>query len=320
MPNAFKRVIGVDVASTKIDVCDSEQIVKGSIPNTPEAIRSTLVAQISDPHETVIVCEATGGYERTLVDVAHQEGIPVAVVNPRQVRDFAKGMGLLEKSDTIDAKVLCRFGQLVDFHLTAKTSEEDQQLQALVRCRIQLLEMIHQTRNRLAQTNERIARKILLSTLENLQKQLRKAEKQLQSLLTERAKHDPIVNILMSVPGIGVITVATLIAELPELGKLNRAQIAKLVGVAPILNQSGKFERKCSIRGGRSQVRNVLYMAALVAARHNPTIREFYQRLIQRGKPKKVALVACMRKLLTILNLMVRNKQPWQAAVAVNAG
>ena len=314
MPTAFQRVIGVDVASDKIDVSDSDVKIKGTKPNTAAAIRKLLMSKIQDRQHTLVICEATGGYEHVLVDAAHEFGVPVAVANPRQVRDFAKGHGFLEKSDIIDARIICRFGRDVEVHLAPQRTPEEKQHQALVRRRSQLLDLISQEQNRLGQTADSVARKMIQDMLSCLKSQLKLADKHLQDLLAERAKHDPRVEILDSVPGVGVVTISTLLVELPELGQLNRAKIAKLVGVAPLINQTGKSDRKRPVRGGRSQVRNVLYMAALVATRYNPVIRTFYQRLLGRGKPNKLALVACMRKLLTILNDMIRSQQPWRSA------
>lgn len=315
---AYQRVIGVDVASEEIEICDSQQKIRGSISNTVAAIRKKLIAKISSPEQTLIVCEATGGYEHVLVDAAHEAGVPVAVANPRQVRDFAKGHGFLEKSDVIDARIIRRFGEDVELHLAPPRTEQEKQHQALVRRRNQLLQLIGQEENRLGQIADPLARKMIQATLSHLKTQLKEADQHLEKLLAERAKEDPKVEILSSTPGVGAVTVSTLLVELPELGQLNRTGIAKLVGVAPLINQTGKSDRKRPVRGGRSQVRNVLYMAALVATKHNPVIRSFYQRLLARQKPKKLALVACMRKLLTILNNMVRNQQPWQAQLSAS--
>lgn len=310
----YQRTIGVDIASETIDIYDSAGILSGSVPNTPLDIRKSVVAKIGTRADTLIVCEGTGGYEYCLVDAAHDAGIPVAVANPRQVRDFAKGHGFLEKSDSIDAKMICRFGQDVELHLAPRRSEAEKRHQALVRRRGQVLQLISQEENRLGQTADEISREMIATMLSHLKKQLKEADAHLEKLLEERGKDDPNVDILRSVPGVGVVTVSTLLAELPELGKLSRTKIAKLVGVAPIINQTGKSDRKRKARGGRSQVRSVLYMAALVATRHNSVIAAFYRRLVARGKPKKLALIAATRKLLTILNDMVRNQERWHVA------
>jgi transposase len=311
---AYQRTIGVDVASSTIEIYDSAGKLTGSVPNTLLDIRRSLVAKVRGRASTLIVCEGTGGYEHCLVDAAHEGGIAVAVANPRQVRDFAKGHGFLEKSDTIDAKIICRFGQDVELHLAPQRSEAEKRHQALVRRRGQLLQLINQEENRLAQTADVLSQEMITATLSHLKKQLKEANAHLQKQLAERAQEDPQVGILSSVPGVGVVTVSTVLAELPELGKLSRAKIAKLVGVAPIINQTGKSDKKRKARGGRSQVRSVLYMATLTATRCNPVIAAFYGRLVARGKPKKVALLAAARKLLTILNDMVRHQQHWHVA------
>jgi transposase len=311
---AYSRVIGVDVASEKIDVNDSAEKICGSIPNSAEAINKQLVCRIQSRQDTLVVCEATGRYEQTLVDAMHEAGIPVAVVNPRQVRDFAKGLGFLEKTDGIDAQLIRKFGETVELHLTLPRTPQEKKHQALVRRRCQVLQLLSQEQNRLEQTDDLFARKLINSTLSHLKKQLKLLDQELANCLAERRQLDPRVKILESVPGVGIVTASTLMAELPELGHLNRAEIAKLVGVAPLANQSGASDKKRRVRGGRSQVRIVLYMATLVATRCNPLIQHFYQRLLVRGKPKKLALVAAMRKLLAILNHMVRQKQTWNSS------
>lgn len=314
MKKEYKRVIGVDVSSEKINVCDSDGRIPDEIPNTMPAIRKQLVRRVKATEDTLIVCEATGGYEYLLVEAAHEAGIPVAVANPLQVRNFAKGHGYLEKSDRIDAFLIRRFGEDVELHLTPPRSAEEKHHLALVRRRAQLLELIGQERNRLRQTVDEIAREMIKTMVSHLKKQLGVVDRRLKKLLTKRAKSDPTVGILLSTPGVGITTTSTALAELPELGRLNREKIAKLVGVAPIINQSGKFDKKRPARGGRTHVRSVLYMAALVATRHNSVIKKFYQRLLSHGKPKKLALIACTRKLLTILNDMVRNQETWREA------
>lgn len=302
----------MDVASENLDVYDSAQKIAGTVVNTVASVRRAIASRIRSKQDTLIVCEGTGGYEHCLVDVAHEQGIPVAVANPRQVRDFAKGHGYLEKSDVIDASIICRFGQDVALHLTPPRSEQEKQLRALVRRRNQLIQMINQEQNRLAQTNDCVSRASIENMLLHLKNEQKEIDRRLEQLVTVHFKKDRRVSVLSSVPGVGIVTVATLMAELPELGHLNRKQIAKLVGVAPIIDQTGKSDRRRKIRGGRTQIRNVLYMAALTATRYNPEIKAFYQRLLARGKEKKVALIASMRKLITILNSMVRNQEPWR--------
>ena len=312
MKSVYLRVIGVDVASEEIEVNDSAGQVPATVSNTVAAIAALFINKINNKSETLVVCEATGGYEHLLVDALHEAGIAVCVANPRQVRDFAKGHGYLEKSDVIDAFMIRRFGEDVELHLTPPRSAAEKAHQALVRRRCQILGALSGEKNRLAQTNDAFTRQLIEETLSQLKKQLRTIDERLAKALEERASTDPKVSLLQSVPGIGPVTISTLLAELPELGQLNRAQIAKLVGVAPLINQTGKSDRPRQARGGRSQVRCVLYMAALAATRYNEVIRTFYERLVARGKPKKIALIAAMRKLLTILNDLVRRGQPWR--------
>lgn len=306
----FECVIGVDIASEKLDVFDAELSKASMVENSFEAIRR-FVKGIRRPSETLVVCEATGAYEHFLVDALHDANVCVAVANPRQVRDFAKGHGFLEKTDRIDARMIALFGQQVELNLTRPRSEKEKTLVAFVRRRGQVLQLIGQERNRLRQCFDKEMVKLIKRTIAFLEKQEKALGASIAAALREFEKDSPMVAILASVPGVGTVTTATLIGELPELGKLNRSEIAKLVGVAPLAKQSGKSDGKRPVRGGRSQVRKVLYMAALTATRSNPVIQRFYIRLLKQGKPKKLALVACMRKLLTILNDMARRQEKW---------
>lgn len=316
MTSRYARVIGVDVSAERLDINDSMTTSKARIaaelPNSVAAVSKQMVAKLKGHDSVLVICEATGGYEHILVDAMHEAGIDVCVANPRQVRDFAKGHGYLEKNDRIDAAIIRKFGEDVSVNLTSPRPAGEKSQQAMVRRRCQILQLIAAEQNRLGQTSDEFAIELIEESISHLKTQQKTIDERLAEMLRERAKKDPIVEILQSVPGIGVVTVSTLVAELPELGKLNRAQIAKLAGVAPLVNQSGKSDKKRSTRGGRSQVRCVLYMATLVATKHNPVIRRFYQRLLSHGKLKMVALIAAMRKLLTILNGMVRNGEPWR--------
>lgn len=311
MAKKYLRVIGVDVSSEKLDLSDSENKLTGTIPNTIDAVKK-LISKIQFPKDTLVICEATGSYEHLIVLGSQEAGIDVAIANPRQVRDFAKGHGFFEKSDKIDARLIMQFGQQVSVPLAMPKSDQENQLQAMVRRRFQLIDLISQEKNRLPQTHDKQMAKMIQKIVKIMEKQLGEIDKLVQEMLDKLSKTEPKVDILQSVKGVAVVTTATMIAELPELGQLNRAQIAKLAGVAPMINQTGKSDKKRSVRGGRSTVRRVLYMATLCATRHNPVIRAFYRKLLAKGKPKKVAIVACMRKLLTILNDMVRRNQPWQ--------
>lgn len=312
MKPTFTRVVGIDVASEKLDVNDSASKLATEVTNTCAAIAKQLVARIKDKESTLVICEATGGYEDALVDAMHEAGISVCVANPRQVRDFAKGHGFLEKTDKIDARMIRKFGEDVDIHLTPQRTAEERAHRALVRRRVQVLQLLSAEQNRAAQTTDTFAAEMISESVLHLKKQLKQLDERLAKVVTERGKTDPKVKILFSVPGIGAVNVSTLLAELPELGQLNREKIAKLVGVAPMAQQSGNSDKQRKSQGGRSQVRNALYMATLVATRYNAVIKRFYERLLARGKLKKVALNAAMRKLLTMLNEMVRNGEPWR--------
>lgn len=309
----YQRYIGVDVAKQTLEIADSAGAIPESLENDSEIILKHLKQSITSPATTLLICEATGGYERKLVDAAHALSIPIVVANPRQVRDFARGAGILEKSDPIDAEVLRVFGEDArGLTLATPKPQSEEALASLSRRRKHLLEMINQENNRLQQTTQSEIVDCIEEVLKTLKKQLKAIEDAIDNALKERRKSDSKVEVILSVPGVGMVTTATMLSELPELGSLTRGQIAKLVGVAPLVRQSGQQDGSRSIFGGRGYVRRVLYMAALVATRRNPTIRAFYQRLLQNGKIKKVALVAAMRKLLTILNEMVRKAETWK--------
>ena len=306
------RVIGIDVAKDKLDICDAEGTIKKKIKNSEASIRKHLIDKIRDAACTFVVCEASGAYERKLVKMLQAAGIPVCVANPFQVRHFALGIGLIEKTDPIDASMLLEFGQKVELQPTPPRTAEEEEHIALVRRREQLLEDIQREANRIEHTDDEKVLRMMEKQAENLKTQLGEVDRLIEKRLKQLAAKDPVVKVLNSVPGVGMVTVATLTCDLPELGKLNRNEIAKLAGVAPIANDTGKKKGKRKTQAGRASVRRVLYMATLVATRHNDTIKAFYQRLVARGKEKKVALVACMRKLLTILNTMVRNGETWR--------
>ncbi len=315
--SSYVRVIGIDVSSTKLDIADSLGKLSPLIDYSVEAI-AKMLKKLGTPEQTLVVCESSGGWEDVLVDMLHEAKVSVAVVNPRQVRDFAKGHGFLEKTDRIDAKVLRLFGEQVKVNLTKPRSEREKQLRALSRRRVQLLEMIGQESNRKILCRDKATCDFIDQNIETLKKQLKTIEKSLEKFVKELEKESPSVGIIASVPGVGLITTATLYCELPELGKISRTKLAKLVGVAPMAKQSGKSDGKRPVRGGRSTVRRVLYMASLVGTQKNPVIRNFYLRLIQKGKPKKLALIACMRKLLLMIHDMVRNQQQWDPLKKAN--
>jgi transposase len=305
--------VGIDVAKAELVVASGATGALASFANDEAGVR-TLVATLRDQAPALIVLEATGGYELPCTAALAAAGLPVVVVNPRQVRDFARSTGQLAKTDRIDARVLALFGERVRPERRELPSEDLQELEALVARRRQLLEMRTAEQNRLGQATGRHQRAVKQS----LRKHLRYLERELaitDTELRDRVRRSPVWrekdDLLQTVPGIGPTVAHTLLAELPELGRLNRREIAKLAGLAPLNRDSGAWRGRRATHGGRPTVRAMLYMASLSAIRHNRVIRAFYQRLRAAGKPKKVALVACMRKLLTILNHMLRTGQRW---------
>lgn len=260
----------------------------------------------------VIVMEATGGFEVPLAIALAQFGHPVAIVNPRQVRDFAKALGRLAKTDKIDAEILGLFGEATKLEAQELPTEAQRRLRALVVRRRQILGMLTAERNRLKNVREPAVKTSIEKVIAALKKQLKQIDEDSDRELRESPLWRSKVELLQSVPGIGPVSAKTLLAELPELGHVTGKQLAKLAGVAPLNRDSGKHRGRRTTWGGRSNVRSVLYMAALSATRYNPVIQEFYERLVGNGRPKQVALIACLRKLLTILNAMVRDDTHWE--------
>jgi len=310
-------VVGVDVSKAKLDLAWGSNGRLETIENADQDITRKLIAKIEDPANTLIVMEGTGGYESLLVDLLHQANLTCAIVNPRRVRDFAKGIGWDAKTDPIDAKLIAHYGEVVKLkpHL-AKTASE-KKLEALVTRRRQLLGLINQENNRLQQTRDLEIQQLIRESLKGLKKQVQEIDQRIAKSVASDEKNARKIEILQSVKGVGAVSVSTLVAELPELGELNRGQIAKLVGVAPMNNDSGQKVGKRKTSGGRSSVRRVLYMATLVATRFNARIKAFYVRLLAKGKPKKLALVAAMRKLLTILNTLIKKDELWAEPKAI---
>jgi transposase len=302
--------VGIDVAKTHLDVAGSNDTIVRRVSNDPAGIRD-LLATLKAAAPSVIVVEATGGLERPLVEALLAAALPVALVNPGHVRHFAIGLGILAKTDAIDARVLRTFARLAAPRLLAKRSASRAELEALVTCRRQLLQTRTEQSNRLQTTTSTPARKALQTVLATLDKQIAKLDAQITQCIAsdeDMSHHD---QLLQSVPGVGPVLSATLLAELGELGKSDRRQISALAGVAPFNRDSGRFRGKRAIRGGRATVRRVLYMATVAAIRCNPVIKTFAQRLEQTGKLPKVIIVACMRKLLAILNIMLRENLAW---------
>ncbi|HEX6176653.1 MAG TPA: IS110 family transposase [Candidatus Binatia bacterium] len=301
--------VGIEVSKATLDIVMRPGGSRESIPNQ-EAQIGELVRRLSTLRVTLLVVEATGGVERRIVRALAAAELPVIVVNPRQVRDFAKATGRLAKTDKIDAEILAHFGEAVRPALRAVPEPASEELRALITRRRQVTEMLTAETNRLAHSAKAV-RKRIEAHIRWLEAELDRVDSELDQSIQQSPIWREQEELLKSVPGIGPVISRTLLAELPELGKLNRKQIAALVGVAPLNWDSGTLRGRRAIWGGRSAVRAALYMAALVASRRNSTIQDFYRRLRNAGKAPKVALVACMRKLLTILNAMIKHKTHW---------
>ncbi|MDQ3333280.1 MAG: IS110 family transposase [Planctomycetota bacterium] len=321
--------VGVDIAKNSLDVCTlSPEAAPGTrstfprstfprstFPNRPDG-HAALLAQLPEPGRCLVVVEATGGYERTLTAELLSKGHAVAVVNPRQVRDYAKALGILAKTDRIDAAVIARFGAQVRPRPLAETRAQQAELDDLVARRRQLVELRVAEKNRHAQASSKTVKKSLQIVLDGLTKELTRIDKAILALVESDDQWKSRLEQLQSVPGVGPVTAVTLLADLPELGRLNRRQIAALVGLAPFNRDSGAFKGQRTIWGGRKSVRSTLYMAALSAKKFNPAIRSFAERLAAAGKRPKVILAACMRKLLVILNTLVKNNTHWNPQTA----
>jgi transposase len=311
-------LVGIDVAKAELVVGTRPAGERWAVANDERGVR-TLVERLTRDAPELIVLEATGGYELLAVGALAAAGLPVVVVNPRQVRDFARATGQLAKTDRIDADVLALFAERVRPEVRPLRAEDAQELDALLARRRQLLDMLQAERNRLGQVFGRghaRVKKSLKTHIAYLERELRVADSDLGTMIRQSPAWRERDDLLQSVPGVGPVLSRTLLADLPELGRLSRREIAKLVGIAPLSRDSGTLRGRRYIQGGRASVRAVLYMAALVATKRNAVIRAFYQRLLAAGKPKKLALVACMRKLLTILNVMARTQQRWRADLA----
>jgi transposase len=305
--------VGIDVSKDRLDVHLRPSAEAFAVARNGEGLQN-LVVRLAALRPAVIVLEATGGFEITVAAALAGAGLPLVVVNPRQIRDFARATGRLAKTDSLDAAAIALFAERIRPEPKAVPDQAARQLTELVARRQQIVEMIGAESNRRRQARDKRLIKRLDAHLAWLQKELTGIETDLDQAVRESPVWQAKQNLLKSVPGIGPTTARTLLAQLPELGALDRRRIAALVGVAPINRDSGRFRGRRMIAGGRAAVRNVLYMATLVASRYNHKIKAIYQRLVTAGRPKKLALVAAMRKLLTILNAMLRDQTPWQPA------
>lgn len=308
----MKRVAGIDVSKERLDIAlgGSDSGFETLFVSNDVAGIERLVKHVTAGEVSLVVLEATGGYEAAVAAGLAAAKLQVAVVNPRQVRQFAQATGQLAKNDRIDARILALFAERVRPEVRPLSSEAEEELQALVSRRRQLAEMLTAEENRLAHAR-RSVKDDLKAHIRFLRARIKDVERELRDAIKESPLWRANDVLLQSVPGIGPTLSAVLLAELPELGKLSPKQIAALVGVAPFCRDSGTLRGRRSIWGGRASVRAALYMGALVAARWNPLIKSFYKRLLSRGKPKKVALTACMRKMLVVLNAMIRDQRPW---------
>jgi transposase len=308
--------VGIDVSKDSLHLATSPSILKTSLPNTSEGHRQ-LCKVLKDQPVELIVLEATDGYERPIVAELLGESFPVVVVNPKQVRDFAKGMGQWAKTDPIDAAILAQFAQIVKPVAKTHSTPQTAELTELVRRRRQLNDLRTQESNRLGTICNREVKKSIHKMIKMLDKQIAQIDKLIREHIDADDNFKSKDQIIQSASGVGPQTSAMLIANLPELGSLNRQQIAALAGLAPWDCSSGKYNGKAHIWGGRKDVRNVLYMAAFNACRYNPVIRQLQHRLTRKGKPYKVVLTACMRKLLVILNTMIRNQILWTPEISL---
>jgi transposase len=316
MSHGYDKFIGIDVCKSGFDVCCVTSGPQGRFNNTADGV-SRLLPLLPAAGTCLIVVEATGGYERQLVGDLMTAGHQVSVVNPRQVRDFARAFNILAKTDRIDAAVLARFAEKVQPIPREKPGRIDE-LRQLVTRRRQLIEHRTAEKNRCAQGVSSFVRKSILRLIETINKDIKAIDKALLSLVKSDDDWKNKFDKITEVTGLGPHTATTLVAEMPELGKVNRQQAAALVGVAPFNRDSGQFKGRRMVWGGRQSVRNVLYMAALSAMKHNDVIRDFAARLRAKGKPTKVVITACIRKLVVILNAMLKTNQSWQPRLAAS--
>jgi len=301
--------IGVDIAKHKLDVSFSDQRVV-SFENNQSAFK-LLLKEIENKSQTRVVMEATGGYEKPLAHFLQDHGVAVSIINAKRVRDYAKALGLLAKNDVIDAKVIRMFADAVNPKLLPAANDTQQALDAQVHRREQLVKQRAMEKQHLETVGNKDAVRSIKRTITFLDKEIERIEKTIKALIKADSTLTEKVDRLSAIKGIGDITALTLIADLPELGQLSNKEISALVGVAPFCRDSGTQKGKRTTWGGRIQVRSILYMAALSAVQYNPPLKAFYNRLLMKGKTKKVALVACMRKLLTVANSMLRNNTEW---------
>jgi transposase len=307
-----KLFVGIDISKAELDVHAGSKGFK--MPNDPVGL-TELVGRLSELSPSLIVMEATGGFERPIQVVLEEAGLPVRVVNPRQVRDFAKGLQILAKTDAIDAAVLAKYGEKAELEARPLKDEQTRELEAMVERRRQLVDMLAAEKNRFKRAPGRV-RSNIRAHINWLERCIKDVETEMQDFIRELPEFKQKDGIIQSFKGAGPVLSRTLLANLPELGMIKNRKISALVGVAPFNRDSGNRKGQRCIWGGRADVRCVLHMATMSAIQHNPVIRQFYQRLTAAGKKHKVATTACMRKVLVILNTMVRNGTRWMPPCA----
>lgn len=304
--------IGVDVSSEHLDAAIGPQGPVQRFANTAAGI-GKLIRRLGGLSVEVVLMEATGGWERVPAEALYGASLPVAIVNPRQVRDYARAMGVLAKTDAVDAKVLARFAAAGRYQFWTAPDPASRELAELAGRRLQLVQQRTREMNRRRLIRSRPVRSDIGRAIGGLKRRIKRLDGEIAGLIAASPYLSARAGLIASVPGAGPQLVATISAYLPELGRIGNKQVCALVGVAPLNRDSGRYSGRRFVWGGRGRVRAALYMSALSASRHNPRIRAFYERLLESGKPKKVALVACMRKLLTILNAMLRHGEYWRA-------
>ena len=307
--------VGIDVGKLQLDIAIHERAVYFTVENTPAGIKKALSRLSRYPVERVVM-EATGRYEYALVEAALEKGLPIIISQPLPIRRYAQAVGQLAKTDAIDACIIAQYAAVIQPPVRAHKAKSLIKIRDLLARRRQLMGLLTMEKNRY-QIMPRFLKADIQRHLTHLQRQVEKVDRSLDGLVAQEDSWREKRAILLSMPGIGNVVVNTLLGDMPELGQLNHKQIAALTGVAPYNRDSGKFKGKRRIQGGRASVRTVLYMATLTSIQHNPVIKQFYQRLVAQGKHKKVALTACIRKMITILNAMVRDGIYWNEKAVV---
>lgn len=308
--------VGVDVSKQKLDISSAPEHAM-SIDNNPKGFEQ-FVKKLEQPLLARVVMEATGGYEKPFATFLQEQGIAVSIVNPKRVRDFAKAVGQLAKTDNLDAHIIRQFADTVKPMVMPQVTEKQQVLEALTNRRNQLVKQRSMEKQHLETAYRPEARESIERIIKLLDEEIEHIEKQLNSQIAADNALQEKMDLLQTVKGVGSITALTLVTALPELGLLGNKEISALVGVAPFCRDSGSLKGKRTIWGGRATVRTMLYMATISAIRSNPPIKEFYDRLVQKGKAKKTAIVACMRKLLVVMNSMLKNKSAWSPNFVAN--